>query len=69
MISIHDIIAFIEYEKYFQSVERAEEKKARVAAPAPDSTYQVTTYWVIRAGRPNVIRAGRPNGVAPLSHA
>lgn len=33
MISIHDILAFIEYEKYFCSVERAKKMKARVAAP------------------------------------
>ncbi len=66
MISIHDIIAFIEYEKYFQSVERAEERKARAAAatPTPDPTCRV-----IRAGRPNVIRAGRPNKVESLSCA
>ncbi len=58
MISIHDIIAFIEYEKYFQSVKRAEERKAQAAtaAPAPNP------------GR-RVLRAGRPNEVEPLSHA
>jgi hypothetical protein len=33
MISIHDILAFIAYEKYFWSVERAEERKACTAAP------------------------------------
>lgn len=48
MISIHDIIAFIEYEKYFQSVERAEEmrRRAATAPPRPEPVRRI-----IRAGQ------------------
>lgn len=41
MISIHDILAFIEYEKYFQSVERATEMKARAGALHPNAERRI----------------------------